>query len=136
MLNARETLFVQHMLILNNGTRAARAAGYSPGNCKAAAVTAARLLSRAKIQTALRAARAEISAKLDISAERTLTELASVAYTPVEKLTDSGKSSKVKALDQLMRHLGLYREDNSQKGDLGDLVAALQAGRDRVRGRS
>ena len=136
MLKPREVLFVQHMLVLNNATKAAMAAGYSPTNPKAASVTAGRLLSRAVIQTALGAARKEISAKLDITAERTLSELASVAYKPESELTDSGRSVKVKALDQLMRHLGLYREDNSQKSELSDLVQALQAGRDRVRGRS
>lgn len=133
MLNAREVLFVQFMLSLNNGTKAAIAAGYAEAG---AHVQASRMLQRPKIREALAAASKQICEDLNISPERTLAELASVAYAPLKGMTDSGRSTKVKALDHLMRHLGQYREDNSQKGELSDLVAALQAGRDRVRGRA
>lgn len=76
-LTPKQALFCREYIIDLNGSRAARAAGYSESS-------APTILKRENIQERLKALRKDRFALMDISAERTLTELANIAFTNLE----------------------------------------------------
>lgn len=76
-LTAKQARFVQEYLIDLNGTQAAIRAGYSG---RSAAVHAARLLTNANIQAAVAAGQQKIAARLDVTAERVITEMAKLGF--------------------------------------------------------
>jgi len=76
-LSERHALFVKHYLIDLNATQAAIRAGYT---AKHADVTGPQLMGNPRISAAINKAKYELEAKLEISAERTLQEIARVAY--------------------------------------------------------
>jgi phage terminase small subunit len=65
-LNPKQARFVAEYLIDSNATQAAIRAGYSPVSAK---VTASRLLTKANIAAAVKAGRAKITDRLEITAE-------------------------------------------------------------------
>lgn len=77
-LSRREREFCQRYLAERNGTQAAQEAGYSPDNRQAAAVTASRLLRKAKIAAYLRARAREIYEQLCITPETIAADLSRV----------------------------------------------------------
>lgn len=77
-LSRREREFCERYLAERNGTRAAQEAGYSPDNRGAAAVTASRLLRKAKIVAYLRARAREIYEQLMITPETVAADLSRV----------------------------------------------------------
>lgn len=77
VLNDRERLFVREYLIDLNATQAAIRAGYSPKS------TACRIFNRPRVKAAVGAAMAERAAKLEITAERVLRELALLGFANV-----------------------------------------------------
>lgn len=79
-LTDRERLFVREYLVDLNAARAAVRAGYSP---KAAKVTACRIRNRSRVKAAIDAALAERAAKLEITTERVLREMALLAFANV-----------------------------------------------------
>ena len=81
---ARRLKFVKHYISNgNNGVQAAISAGYSP---KGAAVTASRLLTLPNISQALEQERERAAAATGLTVERTLRELARIAYQDPRKL--------------------------------------------------
>lgn len=87
-LTPRQRRFVVEFLRDRNGTQAAIRAGFSE---KGAAVSASKLLRHPKIATYLAARLAKLAkteAKLDISAERTLLEIARLAYVDPAQFYD------------------------------------------------
>ena len=85
-LSPKQKAFVAEYLIDHNAAQAAIRAGYS---IKGARQTAFKLLTKADIQAALEAKQATIDEKLEITAERTLKEIARVAFSDVRKLFDA-----------------------------------------------
>ena len=79
----RQTRFVKEFLVDRNGTQAAIRAGYA---ARGAHVTASRLLRDPKILGAVQAKVEEIASRVDVSVERTLREIARVAYGDVRRL--------------------------------------------------
>jgi phage terminase small subunit len=77
-IDRRVELFVREYLVDFNGARAAIAAGYAE---KSARVTASRLLTKANIQALIEKLQAERTKKLDITAERILSELSKMAFS-------------------------------------------------------
>lgn len=89
--------FCDEYLVDFNGTRAAIAAGYSK---KTAAQQASRLLSNVNIQAYLQKKKDKISTKLEISAERTLLEIARVAFSdPRNMFDEDGNLKNIKDLN-------------------------------------
>ncbi len=82
-LNPKQARFVDEYLIDLNGTQAAIRAGYS---AKTAEQQATRLLRNAQISAAVEAGKAKRAKKVEISAERVLTELAKLAFSDVRKV--------------------------------------------------
>lgn len=81
-LTPKQAAFVREYLIDLNATQAAIRAGYSP---KTAQEQSARLLSNAMVKAEVEKASAKRAEKLEISAERVLTEISRMAfYDPLD----------------------------------------------------
>ncbi|MGB3501033.1 MAG: terminase small subunit [Mesorhizobium sp.] len=104
--------FVEEYLVDLNGTQAAIRAGYSKGTAK---VTASRLLTDDNIARAISDLRSKMSAKLELTAEKVLSELAKIGFAnmadyyrrdargnlvvDVEALADPEKAAAVAQID-------------------------------------
>lgn len=76
-LTPKQARFVSEYLVDGNATRAAIAAGYSE---RSAAVSGSKLLKDPRIEPLIRERQKRTAEKLEITAERTLQELAKIAY--------------------------------------------------------
>lgn len=96
-LTDNEVRFCDAYLVDFNGTKAAIAAGYSK---KTAAQQASRLLTKVKIQAYLQSKKAKIANKLEITQERTMQEIARLAFSDIRKIFNgSGGTIDPKYLD-------------------------------------
>jgi phage terminase small subunit len=95
---ARAEIFAREYLIDLNGARAAIAAGYSK---KGADVAAQRMLGNVRVKALIAKLTEEKFAKLDISAERILQELARLAFLDPRRLfTPEGDLRPIAELDE------------------------------------
>lgn len=166
-LSDQEKVFIAEYLIDRNGTRAAKAAGYTATNISFL------LLKKEKIRKEIDKRIAAFAGKLEVDAERVLKEYAKVAFAnPCDFLEmDENDKPRVKSLDELdsdqkaaissfkvrydslgqpivtlnfhdklrglealSKHLGLFAKDNAQKkpesihiGVLNQLINILPA---------
>lgn len=121
-LTPKQGVFIAEYLVDGNGTRAAIAAG-----CPAASapVTAARWLKNAKVSMAIAAAHARRVEKLDVTAARTLGELAKLSYFDPGRLFDtSGKLLPVHLLDEVTRAAVESVEIDPDTGRIKKIVMA------------
>jgi phage terminase small subunit len=102
-LNYRQRRFIAEYAHSLNGTQSVIAAGYSK---KTARVTAAQLLAKPNIRSAVEKTQARRLKRADITADRVLEEIASVAFVEMNP-SDVKPSDKLNALGTLARHLGL-----------------------------
>ena len=102
LLNAKQSLFVQEYLIDKNATRAAKAAGYS---AKSAYSVGHENLRKPDIKKAIELGLKAQADKADVSADRVLQELAAIAFS---EWPDHNVSGKLRALELLGKHLGLF----------------------------
>jgi phage terminase small subunit len=136
----REEIFAREYLIDLNGTRAAIAAGYSE---KSAETAGRRLYGNVRVKALIAKLTKEKFARLDISGERILQELAYVAFLDPRKLfTPGGELRPITELDEdtaraiagldhekLFEHFGkgqAKRVGNTVKVKLADKIRALQ----------
>lgn len=145
MLTDKQEKFCHAYIVDFNATQAAITAGYSK---KTAYSMGPRLLKNVEIQKRLSELSSPILEKLDISAERTIAEMAKVAYSNIGDIVeikggkvifkDSDKydpsiiseivmteyglkmkfHDKMKGLDQLARTQGLYRDKTELSGEI------------------
>jgi phage terminase small subunit len=95
-LTGKEYKFCLAYVADDNGTKAAKTAGYSE---KTAGVTAHKLLKKTKIQACLAQMQAHLAKKFEITAERVLEEIALAAFlNPRDLFTESGN---VKPINEL-----------------------------------
>lgn len=96
-LTPKQELFIAEYLTDLNATRAAIAAGYS---AKTAESQAARLLVNVKVAAAIAEKQGKRLAKLEITADRVLQEIARLAfYDPRKFFNDDGSAKQVNELD-------------------------------------
>jgi phage terminase small subunit len=96
-LNDQVIRFCDNYLIHFNATKAAEQAGYS---IKTSAQQASRLLTKVKVQEYLSARKKEISEKLQCSQERTMQEIARLAFGDIRKLfTVDGALMPIREMD-------------------------------------
>jgi phage terminase small subunit len=96
-LNDQVIRFCDNYLIHFNASRAAEQAGYS---AKTAAQQASRLLTKVKVQEYLKSRKEEIAEKLQYSQERTMLEIARVAFGDIRRLfTVDGALKPITDLD-------------------------------------
>jgi len=108
-LTPKQERFVAEYLVDHNAAAAARRAGYSK---KTANQIGNENLSKPDIDAAIKAREREIAKKLEVSQERVVGELAAIAFheasdTPEAELK---VSNKLKALELLGKHLGLFSD--------------------------
>lgn len=100
-LTPKQAMFVAEYLVDGNATRAATAAGFAEAS---AAVTGARLLKNPTVASLISERQARRSAKLEITAETVLQELAKLAFHDPGKLYDEkGRLKPVHLLDDMTR---------------------------------
>lgn len=101
-LTIRQERFVQDYIQDFNGKQAAIRAGYAK---KSAEVTASQLLRQPKVQAAIRKALEDRRERLEATAERTIEEIARVAFADMRDFMSWGDGwSKVIESDQLKAH--------------------------------
>lgn len=111
-LTTKQLIFCKEYLIDYNATRSATVAGYSE---KTADSQGSRMLKNVKIKTYLDEMTTQRAERLDVSADKILIEITKVAYVDIEDTeTEVKPSDKLKALDMLGKHVGLYERDNEQ----------------------
>ncbi|MBM7325679.1 terminase small subunit [Agrobacterium sp. S2] len=89
-MTPKQELFVQEFLVDLNGTQAAIRAGYSERTAKE---QAAQMLARPEIAAAINAAMGDRAEKLELTAERVLSEISVMAfYDPAEIMLEIGKA--------------------------------------------
>lgn len=112
--------FVQEYVKDFNATKAAIRAGYSPASAK---FYASKLLDDPRIIKAINeltdATQAIAQVKLNINIERVLKELADIAFS---RDTRIATKDKLKALELLGKHLGMFREKHEISGPDGGVI--------------
>ena len=116
-LTVKERLFVQCYLKHKNATRAAREAGYSKASSN---TIGPRLLVKDCIKEAIKAGLAKQAAKLEISAENVIKEIAKIAFQKLSKRELKNISGhKLRALEHLGRHFNLFTDNLQVTGKDG-----------------
>ena len=128
-LSAKQILFCQEYLIDMNATQACIRAGYSKGSANG---QGARMLSNASVKAYVKELIDKRADKLDITADKILGEITKVAYIDINEESEVKPSDKLKALDMLGKHVGLYERDNEQsktkvevKSGVGELYKVI-----------
>lgn len=133
-LNAKQQIFVAEYLIDKNATRAAIAAGYPK---RSASTIGGENLRKPQIKKAIAAALGPKMKKLEITAERILNEIASVAFTDLtkkKKFMPIRASDKMKALELLAKNQKLLTDVQEVTGkDGGPQVIAYIPDNGRVK---
>ena len=114
-LTEKQKRFCEEYLIDLNATQAAIRAGYS---AKTAEQTAARLLRNVKVQKYISQLQKEQSDRTGITADTVLKELKKIALTDTEI---TGKE-KIKALELLGKHLGMFSENKEESNNNSDIT--------------
>lgn len=86
-LSPKQQRFVEEYVVDLNATQAAIRAGYSP---KTAEQQGPRLLGNVRVAAAIEKAKAKVTAKTEITAERVLAELARIGFMDPRKLFTEG----------------------------------------------
>lgn len=111
-LTPKQKLFVKHYLIEQNATKAARKAGYSS---KSANRAGSRMLSNVDIQKAIQEVVGKHHEELDLSIDKVLQRLSSIAFG-----NNFYKASDViKSCELLGRYLGMFKEVHEISGPDG-----------------
>ena len=151
-LTAKRKCFVDEWLIDFNGTQAAIRAGYSE---KTAAATAARLLRNVNIQAEISRRQRDLQKRTEVTQDRVVKELACVAFadasvvcvTDFDNLTEDQRAAiqgikptnfgweiklcdKIKALELLGRHIGMFNDKLSLSGADGGPLTFRWEGKD------
>jgi hypothetical protein len=112
-LTPKEQMFIAEYLIDGNGTRAALAAGYVASNARKSASEA---LKRPRVQAALKAAKAKLLNKLELSAAKVLEDIERIS-NKAERAREFSAALKGKEL--LGKHLALFTERHELTGKNG-----------------
>jgi phage terminase small subunit len=101
-LTLKEEVFCREYIKDENGTRAAKAAGYSAAT---ASVTASKLLRKAKVQAELARLREKLLSKLEINVERVLQGIGELAFFDPRKMYNAdGTFKKITEMDEATVH--------------------------------
>ena len=111
-MNSRQIRFAEQYALFGNASEAARAAGYAPASAK---VTACRLVTNDNVASAVRAARRELEARMDVSRDRVLHELQGATEVAREK-GDAG--AKIAGWREIGKTCGYYAAERVTKIDV------------------
>lgn len=127
-LTEKQKRFCEEYLIDLNATQSYLRAGYKAKSNEIARVESHKLLTKPNIQQYIEELREEQSKRTEITADKVLEELGSVAFN--RDIECIGRD-KVKALELIGQHLGMFtekvaitKEENSSK--LDDILSQLK----------
>lgn len=108
-LTDKQECFVAEYLVDFNATAAAKRAGYSENS---ASEIGYQLLQKTSVQTAVRQAVEDRAKRTNLKQDQVVQELCQVAFSPASDASDSDMryASKLRALELLGKHLGLFTE--------------------------
>ena len=122
-LNPKHRAFVMEYCRDGNASRAAEAAGYQ---LRSASARGAELLQRADVQQAINATLQARAVRIGVDEDRVVAELALLAFAQDGSVSNR---DKLKALELLARHLGMFDDRLTLKVDDADIIeAAKRAG--------
>lgn len=119
-LTAKQERFVQEYLVDLNATQAAIRAGYS---ARTAYSMGQRLLKNVEVQAAIQAAMDKRSQRVEITQDTVVEELAKIGLAEAHDYSDADLkySNKLKALELLGKHLGMFeKRDSYDVEDVGE----------------
>ena len=128
-LTDKQQRFVDEYLVDLNATQAAIRAGYS---AKTAGQIGDQNLKKLEIQAAIQRRKKELSEKTKITQQMVLEELGKVAFESAEDSSESKLkyANKLRALELLGKHLGLFDKDaadaDGEIGGIAELPAVMQ----------
>jgi phage terminase small subunit len=114
-MTPKQQRFVQEYLIDLNATQAAIRAGYKQ---KAAYATGAENLKKPEIQEAIQKARSKREERTELNQDWVLAHLRSEAELTAE---GSSHSARIRALELLGKHLGMFEDTLKIKTELPDI---------------
>lgn len=117
-LNAKQRIFIREYLKDKNGSRAYRSAY---GVKKGSEAAASRLLTNASVKESVEKGLARLEAKLDVDAERILTEISNLAFN-TRKIAHS---NKLKALELIGKHFKMFTDVHEHAGKDGGPFAII-----------
>ena len=146
-MTKKQKRFAEEYLIDLNATQAAIRAGYSPGTAKS---IGSENLTKPDIQARIAKAIAERSKRTGVNADRVVTELAKIAFVNASDVIDADTAKtfgedglereikmadKLKALELLGKHLGMFKDKvelsgvlETEKNKLDDLLQQIRGG--------
>ena len=115
-LTPKQKLFVAEYLVDLNATQAAIRAGYSE---KRASEIGYQLLRKTTVQAAIQEAMADREERTGVTQDRVVAELELVAFAEAHDYADANLkyANKLKALELLGRHLGMFTDKVEQTGE-------------------
>ena len=117
-LTEKQKAFVQEYLVDLNATAATKRAGYSEKN---ADKIGSELLGKTRVAEAIQKAMQSRQQRTQVTQDMVIQEISKVAFKDAADFSESELkySNKLKALEMLARHLGLYAEGASlPKGEI------------------
>ena len=149
-MTQKQKRFIEEYLIDLNATQAAIRAGYSPDTAQQ---TGSENLSKPVIRAQIDRAMAERSKRTGVNAERVVQELAKIAFVNAAEVIDPKTATvkedalpdglereikmadKLKALELLGKHLGMFKDRielsgglDTEKSKLDDLIGQMRGG--------
>lgn len=120
-MTRRQERFVEEYLVDFNGAAAARRAGYEP---KYAGKRASLLLKEPEIRQVVQEKMARRAEKLQLRQDTVLQELKNVAFAQGSDATGAvvKMTSKLKALELLGKHLGLFEGNGGKEAEAVKIV--------------
>lgn len=115
-LTVKQERFVEEYLVDLNATQAAIRAGYSS---KTAEQMGYQLLQKTSVQKALREAIDKRSKRTGITQEKVIEEIGKIAFAKAHDYSDADLkySNKLKALELLGKHLGMFDGKSGQDAE-------------------
>lgn len=115
-LTPKQKLFVAEYLVDLNATQAAIRAGYSE---KRASEIGYQLLQKTTVQAEIQEAMADREERTGVTQDRVVAELERVAFAEAHDYADTNLkyANKLKALELLGRHLGMFTDKVEQTGE-------------------
>ena len=121
MLTPRQEVFVLEYAIDQNGTRAARAAGYA---VTSAHVASSRLIRIDKVRAAIAAKQASMALKLDLSLERVLMSLAAACDQAMEQKQPAVAIAAAREIGRLLNYYSVPSKDAAKPKELSAMTDA------------
>jgi len=117
-LTEKQKSFVSEYLIDLNATQAAVRAGFSKNN---ADKIGSQLLGKTSVSQEIQKAMQNRSYRTEITQDKVIKALASIGFADID-IEALKPADKLKALELLMKHLGMFNDNQQNASDIEDLT--------------